>query len=1009
MPAPPPAGSAADRNLLFGVLALQLDFVSRDALIEAMHAWAMEKGKALGQILVQRQALRPDKQQLLEALVDAHLEEHGNRADQSLAAVRPPAPLRRQLESIADPDLQASLLFFSTGDFPPDQPPGEAPTADHTAVTPGVSLRYEVLRPHARGGLGEVFVALDPHLGREVALKEIHAGHADHPGHRARFVREAEVTGRLEHPGIVPVYALGHYPDGRPFYAMRFVGGQTLKDAIHDFHRSGGAGLSERNLAFRQLLGRFVAVCNAVAYAHSRGVLHRDLKPSNVLLGEFGETLVVDWGLARVLEQAHADSMSAGPGEDDATPEGLTRAGTVLGTPGYMSPEQAASRLEELGPASDVYGLGATLYTLLTGRPAFTGSDTGALLQRVLRGDFPRPGQVQHAVPRALEAVCLKAMALHPDDRYASPRALAEDIEHWLADEPVGAYSEPFVARARRWMRRHRALVTAAAAALLVGAVSLGAATLLLSGVNEDLRRANQRETQAREQEERSHRLALANFELANQAAEDYLFNVVEDPRLKERDLHELRKKLLSSAEVFYRKFAGERQGDPRLELLRGRAFFNLGVLQRELGESREGVEKLLQTQAIFKALAGRDPANPEHRYYLGLSGLELEFTYRQTLKRFDRAEEQLRAAQPLLQRLAREHPGVKKYRKAEALAVHLLGRHFADRALLDRAEEHHRRALDLQRRIARDFPGPEEQHHLTISLGNVGFVLRRSNRQQEARKYLEEGIRINRTLVRTARRHPSYREMTVALHSNLARVLLDLGERTEAVNALHTNVEGCQQLVADFPTVPSYRHDLVDSLQSLVGELTNAGETAQAVRLGRQAVREGEKLVGEFRREARFREVLGHACRELARALHRAGEVAEGESYRRRSVEIWAKLCKDYPEIPANREHLGTSLSGLAFVLEKTNRRKEAKDEGLKAVAVFEKLAGDYPRVAEYRYRVAEACVGLARTLEALGEPSREVARKGLAAIEPLLEKDKNTRYQQVRTFLRLHLSRQP
>ena len=162
--------------------------------------------------------------------------------------------------------------------------------------------RFRILRPHASGGLGEVFVARDEELHREVALKQIQDRYADHPESRSRFLLEAEITGGLEHPGIVPVYGLGHYPDGRPFYAMRFIRGDSLKEAIEQFHRADGQpgrDPGERALALRQLLRRFVDVCNAIAYAHSRGVLHRDLKPGNVMLGPYGETLVVDWGLAK--------------------------------------------------------------------------------------------------------------------------------------------------------------------------------------------------------------------------------------------------------------------------------------------------------------------------------------------------------------------------------------------------------------------------------------------------------------------------------------------------------------------------------------------------------------------------------------------------------------------------------------------------------------------------------------------------------------------------------------
>src|SRR5262249_35457536 len=207
---------------------------------------------------------------------------HGNDPQQSLAAVSSLGPLRDDLRRIADADLHASLAHVG-------------PAADATGpYVPPATLpphaRFQILRHHARRGLGEVFVARDAELKREVALKEIQERHADDPAARARFLLEAEVTGGLEHPGIVPVYGLGSYADGRPFYAMRLVRGDSLQDAIARFHRErDDLSAGERALWLRQLLGRFVAVCQAVAYAHSRGVLHRDLKPHNVMLGTFGE------------------------------------------------------------------------------------------------------------------------------------------------------------------------------------------------------------------------------------------------------------------------------------------------------------------------------------------------------------------------------------------------------------------------------------------------------------------------------------------------------------------------------------------------------------------------------------------------------------------------------------------------------------------------------------------------------------------------------------------------
>ena len=174
-----------------------------------------------------------------------------------------------------------------------------------------IGERYRVIRPHARGGLGEVFLALDPELDRQVALKELQSFHADDPVSQSRFLREARVTGRLEHPGIVPVYGLGRHADGRPYYAMRLIEGETLKQAIERFH--GKQGRAARNPASETWLSagclrRFIDACNAVAYAHSRGVVHRDMKPENIMLGRFGETLVVDWGVAKLVAEVSEDA-----------------------------------------------------------------------------------------------------------------------------------------------------------------------------------------------------------------------------------------------------------------------------------------------------------------------------------------------------------------------------------------------------------------------------------------------------------------------------------------------------------------------------------------------------------------------------------------------------------------------------------------------------------------------------------------------------------------------------
>jgi eukaryotic-like serine/threonine-protein kinase len=371
-----------------------------------------------------------------------------------------------------------------------------------------------------------VFVARDEELHREVALKQIQDRHAHDAHSRARFLLEAEVTGGLEHPGVVPVYGLGQYADGRPFYAMRFIRGDSLKDAIERYHKADrkGSGTGERALEFRRLLGRFVDVCNAIGYAHSRGVLHRDLKPGNIMLGQYGETLVVDWGLAKVVGRAegatHSDDATLRP--EAASGSAPTVAGSAIGTPQFMSPEQAAGKLAQLGPATDVYSLGATLYCLLTGQAPFQGIDVDVVLARAQKGQFPPPRSVNPDVPKALESICQKAMALRPEDRYATTRALANDIEHWLADEPVSCYAEPLAMRAGRWARKHKPAVATAAAALLTATVGLAIGLIFVNAARKETEQARRGEEQQRIAAEESEEKAKTEAATAT-AVKDFL------------------------------------------------------------------------------------------------------------------------------------------------------------------------------------------------------------------------------------------------------------------------------------------------------------------------------------------------------------------------------------------------------------------------------------------------------------------------------------------------------
>ncbi len=328
--------------------------------------------------------------------------------------------------------------------------------------------QYQGIEEIDEGGQGRVIRARDLRLGRDVAIKMVKENWLTSANRR--FKQEARITGSLEHPGVIPIYGFGHDKQGQPYYAMRYVKQErTLKEVI-DQTRAMPTG-PEKTVAFQNLLRTFLAMCRTVEFAHSREIIHRDIKPDNVLVGDFGEVFVTDWGIAKSL----AAPTAASDAENAAAGPAIGQTAGTLGTASYMSPEQARDPANA-GKHSDVYSLGATLYHLLTGSAPRTAVDT----------QLAKPRSIDPAIPPALEAVCSKAMNRDPKDRYPSASDLALEIERWLADEPVEAWPEPALLRTRRWMNRHRTAVTAGAVLLLMGTMTLAITTVLLAQWNQD-------------------------------------------------------------------------------------------------------------------------------------------------------------------------------------------------------------------------------------------------------------------------------------------------------------------------------------------------------------------------------------------------------------------------------------------------------------------------------------------------------------------------------------------
>ncbi|MEE9311666.1 MAG: protein kinase, partial [Planctomycetota bacterium] len=354
------------------------------------------------------------------------------------------------------------------------------------------SDRYDVQKEFARGGMGRVLLARDKNVGRDVALKELlpellsgsssrgasvgfagSAGPGSFPketsasqGIVERFLREAKITGQLEHPNIVPVYEIGKDDDGDYYYTMRFIKGKTLADRLRDIRKDTSLDEPERFAARIKLLDSFVDICNAIAYAHSRGVIHRDIKPENIMLGDFGETLVLDWGLARVkgqkdrnLEDLKRGTIAMSQSLFNADSEALTMDGSVVGTPAYMAPEQARGDLEDVDDQSDVYALGAVLYQILTGYPPYEGPMAALIVQQVLNGPPLRPIARESQIPPELNSLIERSMARDKVHRLGTAIELASEVKAFRDGRTLGSYSYSSREMLVRYFKQNRTTV----------------------------------------------------------------------------------------------------------------------------------------------------------------------------------------------------------------------------------------------------------------------------------------------------------------------------------------------------------------------------------------------------------------------------------------------------------------------------------------------------------------------------------------------------------------------
>jgi len=943
-----------DRNLLFGLLALKNGLIDQAALVAAFTAWSRDKGRSLADHLVDLGHLDAQRRAAIEAIAGLHVQALGGDPGKSLAILAAGRSTRETLSRAGGPDVETTLghVGSAAGSTQDDDNPDRT---DDYAVGSATSngQRFRILRPHARGGLGAVFVALDSELDREVALKQILDDRADDPTSRYRFLIEAQITGGLEHPGIVPVYGLGTYGDGRPYYAMRFVRGDSFKEAIDQFHSGStvgtGTGSGNRmtrnaeplsagpacnsvspDLELRKLLRRFLDVCNAIEYAHSRGVLHRDIKPANIILGRHGETLVVDWGLAKPtghVEQA-TDSGERLLMPHSASGSSETLPGSALGTPAYMSPEQARGDLEQLGPRSDVYSLGATLYCLLTGKPPFEGNAID-VIPAVQQGAFQPPRSLVPSIDRALEAVCLKAMALDPADRYATPKALGEEVERWMADESVAAYRESWTRTLTRWLTRHRTGVTAVGAAMLVALVGLVAVLGVQARANGQLTAKNAELDVAFRREAEARKEAQINFNLALKAVDDYLTSVSENTLFKLQDsvdIRRLRQELLNSALMYYKDFVKQRSQDPLLRRQLARAYFRVGQITREVESPNQAIEAYRQAQAIWEPLVAADPADQELQGLLAESYLALG---------------KLQDTAPYLD--------------------------------LDEAMKSLRRALAILEPLAAANPlEPSCQSSLADCYSEIAAIQARRDQPGESLVLLEKAKAIVQDLINRYPDKHAYQKTLAEITNVLGYACYKLGNNDEALKSFH-EVQSICGTVSKQVTVgpkPLWLLNLLALSHSNIGWIHQGKRDLEnTLKSFEQSLDYRSAMVDSHPSVTEYKVKLGLTCREIATVQHEAHQDAKAFLSIQRSIDVLKAVARAQPDQAGYHSELGLSWNFLGVLYDEARKN-------IDALAPFEQAVAEQQQAVDKGNEVDDYRGYLANHLDNLGEQFVDLGR---------------------------------
>jgi tetratricopeptide (TPR) repeat protein len=835
------------------------------------------------------------------------------------------------------PKASSSAAFAATV-APTDPDPAPAGAAPETTLHPVAAELYGRDKEIARGGMGRIVAAEDRRLGRRVAIKELLEPAGDH---LSRFQREALITARLQHPGIVPVYEAGKWPTGEPFFAMKLVSGRPLDKVLAETTRL------EDRLA---LLPRLAAACDAIAYAHSQRVIHRDLKPGNVLIGDFGETVVIDWGLAKDLDADEGlDSGTRAPRPKTPTQSGsatLTVAGAVMGTPAYMSPEQA--RGETVDQRGDVFALGAMLYHLLAGVPPYTARTATDVIAAAAVGKVVPLMHREKRAPRELVAIVERAMQPLAVDRYPTAAGLADELRRFLTGQLVDAHRYTALQRVGRFVKRHRAAVTISVVAV-AGFVVGG--TIAVRNV-----------MRARDEAQHAERVAV-NREAAAKRLIDYMFDDMKT-RLSAAGRLDVLAGLGAEVRQYYTTLSRVPGGMPRDDQQRwAQAMELIGQAEKVSGKPDQALATWREARDRLQKLVDRGNMPSEHKLRQMIARLDFE-TAEIFHERGQLPEEtaRLAAAKQEYDDLLKSDPTSVELLLGAADSHDNLGDLERNEGKVAQAFEEYSEAKAERERATSQGNGKvtEEKMALSTSHLKLGSVYQNRGESATALEEYKKSLKLREELLAVTPDDVNLQQRVLDVVDALAELDRQVGKDGEAIASYREALPVTEALVRRDPTNTEWARQRGNVLADLGFALIDSGAFRDGLVSLSDAISAQKELLARDPKSARYRVDLSRSYTRYGDGALALGQTDDAIGWYKKALDLRKDLLDADPKSVPYRRSLAFSYIKLAA----TAAPAQAIDLQEQALVIRQQLVVDSPAQGGFKDELSSTEAELGRLL---------------------------------------------